>query len=36
MIGPAFVAAVAFVDPGNMDTGVSAGAEFGHLLLTLA
>ncbi|SBW26866.1 mn2+/fe2+ transporter, nramp family [Candidatus Protofrankia californiensis] len=33
LIGPAFVAAVAFVDPGNFGTNVSAGASYGYLLL---
>jgi manganese transport protein len=33
VIGPAFVAAVAFVDPGNVGTNVSAGAEYGYLLV---
>ncbi|NLU73344.1 Nramp family divalent metal transporter [Streptomyces sp. HNM0575] len=33
LLGPAFVAAVAYVDPGNVATNVSAGAEFGYLLL---
>ena len=33
MLGPAFVAAVAYVDPGNFATNVSAGARFGYLLL---
>lgn len=33
MLGPAFVAAVAYVDPGNFATNFSAGAKFGYLLL---
>jgi manganese transport protein len=33
LFGPAFVAAIAYVDPGNFATNVSAGAEFGYLLL---
>jgi manganese transport protein len=33
LIGPAFVAAVAFIDPGNVATNVSAGANYGYLLL---
>ena len=33
MLGPAFVAAVAYVDPGNFATNISGGAEFGFLLL---
>jgi len=31
--GPAFVAAIAYVDPGNFATNFSAGATFGYLLL---
>ncbi|WP_433279694.1 Nramp family divalent metal transporter [Pseudonocardia xinjiangensis] len=31
--GPAIVAAIAYVDPGNFATNFSAGAEFGYLLL---
>ena len=33
MLGPAFVAAVAYVDPGNFATNIQGGAEFGYLLL---
>jgi manganese transport protein len=33
MLGPAFVAAIAYVDPGNFATNVAAGAKFGYLLL---
>jgi manganese transport protein len=33
LIGPAFVAAVAFVDPGNIATNVSAGTDYRYLLL---
>jgi manganese transport protein len=33
MLGPAFVAAVAYVDPGNFATNISGGAKFGYLLL---
>jgi manganese transport protein len=32
-LGPAFVAAVAYVDPGNFATNVAGGAQFGYLLL---
>ncbi len=32
-LGPAFIAAVAYVDPGNFATNVSGGAQFGYLLL---
>jgi len=31
--GPAFVAAIAYVDPGNFATNFSAGANYGFLLL---
>ncbi len=33
LLGPAFVAAVAYVDPGNFATNFSGGASFGYLLL---
>ena len=33
LLGPAFVAAVAYVDPGNVAANVSAGAKFGFLLV---
>jgi manganese transport protein len=33
LLGPAFVAAVAYVDPGNFATNISAGAKYGYLLL---
>src|SRR3954451_573887 len=33
LFGPAFVAAIAYVDPGNFATNVAAGAHFGYLLL---
>ncbi|MGE0026669.1 MAG: Nramp family divalent metal transporter [Thermoleophilia bacterium] len=32
-LGPAFVASVAYVDPGNFATNVAAGAQFGYMLL---
>lgn len=32
-LGPAFVAAVAYVDPGNFATNIQAGSEFGYMLL---
>ncbi len=32
-LGPAFIAAVAYVDPGNFATNMAAGAQFGYLLL---
>jgi manganese transport protein len=33
LLGPAFVAAIAYVDPGNFATNISGGAKFGFLLL---
>ncbi len=33
MLGPAFVAAIAYVDPGNFATNFQGGARFGYLLL---
>ena len=33
MLGPAFVASIAYVDPGNFATNVQGGAKFGYLLL---
>jgi manganese transport protein len=33
MLGPAFVASVAYVDPGNFATNVQGGAQYGYLLL---
>ncbi|KRW91118.1 manganese transport protein MntH [Alicyclobacillus tengchongensis] len=32
-LGPAFVAAVAYVDPGNYATNIQSGSEFGYKLL---
>lgn len=32
-LGPAFVAAVAYVDPGNVAANISAGAGYGYLLV---
>jgi manganese transport protein len=32
-LGPAFIACVAYVDPGNFATNISAGAKFGYQLL---
>jgi len=31
-LGPAFIASVAYVDPGNFATNVAAGAQFGYTL----
>lgn len=33
LLGPAFVAAVAYVDPGNVATNVTAGSQFGYALV---
>jgi manganese transport protein len=33
LLGPAFVAAIAYVDPGNFATNFAAGSQFGYLLL---
>lgn len=33
LLGPAFVAAIAYVDPGNFAANFSAGAKYGFLLL---
>jgi manganese transport protein len=33
LLGPAFVAAVAYVDPGNVATNVTAGSRFGYTLV---
>ena len=33
LLGPAFVAAIAYVDPGNVAANVSSGAHYGYLLL---
>jgi manganese transport protein len=33
LLGPAFVAAVAYVDPGNFAANFSAGAKYGYTLL---
>lgn len=32
-LGPAFVASVAYIDPGNFATNIQGGAEFGYMLL---
>src|SRR6266536_391091 len=32
-LGPAFIACVAYVDPGNFATNIQGGAEFGYMLL---
>ena len=33
MLGPAFVACIAYIDPGNFATNISAGSTFGYLLV---
>lgn len=33
LMGPAFVAAIAYVDPGNVAANLTAGARYGYLLL---
>src|ERR1700744_5157685 len=33
LLGPAFVAAVAYIDPGNFATNLTAGARLGYLLV---
>ncbi len=32
-LGPAFIAAVAYVDPGNFATNIAAGSKYGYMLL---
>lgn len=32
-LGPAFIAAVAYVDPGNFATNMAGGSQFGYMLL---
>ena len=32
-LGPAFVASVAYMDPGNFATNIQGGAQFGYQLL---
>ena len=33
LLGPAFVAAVAYIDPGNFATNIAGGAKYGYLLV---
>ena len=33
VLGPAFVACIAYVDPGNFATNIAGGAKYGYLLL---
>ena len=32
-LGPAFIASVAYMDPGNFATNIQGGAKFGYQLL---
>src|SRR5207249_8338452 len=32
-LGPAFIACVAYVDPGNFATNIQGGAQYGYMLL---
>src|SRR6201986_2566936 len=32
-LGPAFIACVAYIDPGNFATNIAAGSKFGYLLV---
>ena len=32
-LGPAFIASVAYMDPGNFATNIQGGAQFGYMLL---
>ena len=32
-LGPAFIAAIAYVDPGNFATNIASGAKYGYMLL---
>lgn len=32
-LGPAFIAGVAYIDPGNFATNITAGSKYGYLLL---
>lgn len=33
LLGPAFVASIAYVDPGNFATNITAGSKYGYLLV---
>ena len=33
LLGPAFVAAIAYIDPGNFATNITAGSRYGYLLV---
>ncbi|MBU1626541.1 Nramp family divalent metal transporter [bacterium] len=32
-LGPAFIASIAYIDPGNFATNIQGGAEFGYMLI---
>ena len=32
-LGPAFIACIAYIDPGNFATNIAAGSKFGYMLL---
>jgi len=32
-LGPAFIACVAYIDPGNFATNIQGGAQFGYMLV---
>ena len=32
-LGPAFIACIAYIDPGNFATNIAAGSKFGYLLI---
>lgn len=32
-LGPAFIAAIAYIDPGNFATNIAGGSKYGYLLL---
>src|SRR5215207_3087527 len=32
-LGPAFIACIAYVDPGNFATNIQGGAQYGYLLV---
>ena len=32
-LGPAFIACVAYIDPGNFATNIAGGAKFGYMLV---
>ena len=33
VLGPAFIAAVAYIDPGNFATNIAGGSKFGYTLV---